>query len=478
MSFRINTNGSAMFAARNLGIASDAFQKSVTKLSTGLRINNAGDDPAGLVGSEQMRAQVGGIAQGIRNSQDTINFTKTAEGALSEVNKLLAEARTLAVASANVSTLSTAQLQANQQQLNSISSSITRIAQQTQFGTKKLLDGSAGNTSAVTDAMRISTVSIGGNWNGSSLAVSSAVTVASVTAGTQASVSATATFTYLTSTVATAGNFTINGVTFAASATTTAADLVNQVNSAASQTGVTAVWSSSAGLQFQSSKYGSAQSVNVTDANGVILATAGTLSASGTDASAVVTVNGTSVNFTGGQAGNDGLTLTDRDGNQIGLTTGGNQTTSTAAVVGQVYSGTTTFQIGGNVGLTSSLSIGNFSSSQLGGGAVAGMSVANLDVTSSTGAANSILVLDRAIDQISTARGEIGNFQRNILETNVRSLGIAKENLSSSESSIRDVDMAEEMSTYTKFQIIQQAGISVLGQANQSLSSVLSLLRT
>ena len=477
MSFRIITNGSAMIAQRNLGVASDNLQQSITRLSTGLRINNGGDDPAGLVGSEQMRAQVAGLRQGIKNSQDTINYAKTAEGALSEVNKLLLDARVLAVGSANGATLSTAQAQANQQQLNSIAASITRIAQQTQYGTKKLLDGSAGNSASVTNASLISTISIGGAWNNTSLSTTSAITLSSVTAGTQASVSATATFTYLTSTVATAGNFTINGVSFSASSATTASDIIHQVNAATAQTGVVASWTSAGGLRLNSEKFGASQSINLVDSNGVFLSAPGTATSSGSNASAMVTVGGVSVNFTGGQSSNDGLTLTDKDGNIFGLTSAGNVTTSSAATVGQVYTGSTTFQIGGNVGLTASLSIGNYSASQLGLGAVAGMSMANLDLTSATAAANSLRVIDRAIDQIATARGNVGNFQRNVLETNVRSLGIAADNLSASESAIRDTDMAEEMTTYTKYQIISQASMAVTGQANQSMSSVLSLLK-
>ena len=477
MSFRINNNVNAQGALMNLNATSDKFSASIQKLSTGLRINNAADDPAGLIASEQFRAQIGGQTQAIKNSQDGINYAKTAEGALSEVNSLLGDARTLAVASSNNATLTTAQVQANQAQLTSIVNSITRIAQTTQYGTKKLLDGSAGNTSSVTDSTKVGSLSIGGTFNGASLTTSSAVTLASVTAGTQASVTATSTFTYLTSTVGSAGNFTLNGVTFSASASTTASDIVNQVNGASTQTGVTASWNSTNGLQFKSNKFGSAASVNLTDANGVVLSAAGNTSASGTDAKATVQVNGTTVNFTGGVGGADGLTLSDSDGNQIQLTQAGNATTATAKSVGQVYTGSATFQIGANAGQTQNLSLGNFAASQLGGGAVAGKTMANLDLTSQSGASSAIQVIDKAIDQVSKSRGDIGNFQRNTLESNIRSLGTAKENLTASESAIRDTDVAEEMTNYTKLQILQQAGMSVLGQANSGPQSVLNLIR-
>lgn len=477
MSYRINNNISAMGALRNLDQTSQMFQGSITKLSTGLRINGAADDPAGLIASEQFRAQIGGLGQAIKNNQDGVNYAKTAEGALSEVNKLLGDARTLAVASANNAALSTSQVQANQAQLNSIVASITRIAQQTQYGTKKLLDGSAGNSSSITDSTKIGALSIGGTFNGTALTTTSAVTLASVTAGTQASITATGTFTSLTSTVATAGNFTINGVTFSANAATTTADILNEVNAASSQTGVSATWDSTNGLQFTTNKYGSHAAVNLTDASGVILSASGAASATGTDALATVTVNGTTVNFTGGQAGNDGLTLNDSDGNQIQLTVAGNSTTTTAAAVGQIYTGSATFQTGGNFGQTLSLALGNYASTQLGTGAVAGQTLATADLTSQSAASNAILIIDKAIDQISKARGDIGNFQRNVFETNIRSLGTAKENLTASESAIRDTDVADEMTQYTKYQILQQAGMSVLGQANQAQQGVLNLLR-
>ena len=476
MSFRINNNISAMGALRNLNMTQENFSGSVQRLSTGLRINSAADDPAGLIASEKFRSQIGGLDQAVKNSQDGVNFAKTAEGALSEMNKLLNDARTLAVASANSATLSTSQVAANQQQLSSIATSLTRISTNTQFGTRNLLDGSAGTTSAVTDSTKISTLSIGGTYAGASLAANSTVTLATVTAGTQASAAATGSFAFLTSTAANAGSFTLNGVSFSATTSTTAQDLINSVNAASEQTGVTASFTGS-GISFNSTSYGAASKVNLTDSNGVVLSAAGSVVSTGTNAAATVTVGGTTVNFTGGQNGNDGLTLTDADGNSFKLTVNGNITNATAAGVGQVVASTSTFQIGGNAGQTASLSLGNFGASSLGQGAVSGLNMSNLDLTSAAGATNALKVIDKAIDDVSKGRGNIGNFQRNILESNIRNLGVAKENLQASESSIRDTDVAAEMTMYTKYQILSQAGLSVLGQANQGPQSVLSLIR-
>jgi flagellin len=161
----------------------------------------------------------------------------------------------------------------------------------------------------------------------------------------------------------------------------------------------------------------------------------------------------------------------------VTLTQVGNSTSVANATVGQVLVGASQFQIGANAGQTTNLSLGNFVASQIGGGVVTGKNLGNLDVTTATGASDSIKVIDAAIDQITRSRGQIGSFQRNIMESNIRSLGVARENLAATESSIRDTDVAAEMTTFTKAQILQQAGMAVLAQANQAPQAVLSLLR-
>jgi hypothetical protein len=137
MSLRINTNMSALNALRNVERASDGFGRSIEKLASGLRINRSADDPAGLIRSEDLRAQIVGLEQAISNSQDATNLIKTAEGALDEMHNLLRSMRQLAVASGNTGTNNQASLQANQNQIASAIDSINRISAQTQFGTKK-----------------------------------------------------------------------------------------------------------------------------------------------------------------------------------------------------------------------------------------------------------------------------------------------------------------------------------------------------
>jgi len=475
MSFRVNTNVAAMNALRNVGQTTNDFNKSITRLSTGLRINTAADDPAGLIISENFRAQLAGIDQAVRNSQDAINYAKTAEGALDEVNRLLRDARGLAVAAGNTGTMSASAIQANQSQLQSIVSSVTRIAQTTQFGTKKLLDGSSGVNASVTNGTLVGSINLGGQFAGAAVTSNTSVVATLTQAATQASVTGKAVA--IGATVG-AGSFSVNGVTFTTDATTTAQQTIDKINAAQGQTGVMATHDGT-NIVLRSTAFGSNARIDLADANGVVrTGGAGSTSATGVDALATVQVGTATALFTSSLNGNDGLTLADADGNTVKLTAAGNVTASVqGATIGQVIVGSSQFQIGGNAGQTTSLSLGNFAASQLGDGVVSGKNLSNLDLTTASGATDALKVIDAAIEEVSKSRGQIGSFQRNVLESNIRSLGVARENLAATESTIRDTDVAAEMTNFTKLQILQQAGLSVLSQANAAPQSVLSLLR-
>lgn len=469
-----------MSTLRNLSATGSEFNKSISRLSTGLRINQAGDDPAGLIASESFRAQISSLGQAVKNNQDAVNYAKTAEGALDEMNRLLRDARTLAVSSANGGALDSTQIQANQSQIASIISSVNRIAADTQFGSKKLLNGSAGVVGGVSSTA-VNSIALSGTFNSAALTTNAAITITVSTAAEQATV---ASATFASGATMTAGSFSVNGVNFQVSSGDTIDDVVARINTQTSATGVQAAFTSGGSVTLTTIGYGSSTRIDVADSAGIFLAASGTESDNGVDAVASIEIdtNGAtaggvqSVTFTGGRLGYDGLTLSDADGNVVKLSTAGNATTA-ATLVGYVTAGSSQFQIGANAGQTASLSLGNFSASQLGVGAVSGSTLADLDVTTTTGATDALSILDKAINDVSLARGRIGNFQRNVLESQVRSLGVAKENLSATESAIRDVDIAEEMTNYTKLQILQQSGLSVLSQANSAPQSVLSLLR-
>ena len=477
-SFRVNTNISAMGALRNLSNANAMFSQSVTRLSTGMRINSGADDPAGLQISEGFRAQISGIDQALRNNSDAMNFAKTAEGALSEVNRLLREARSLTIANSNDATLSTTQKQANQQQLNSILSSIDRISTDTQYGTKKLLNGSAGVTAAVTDTRRVSSLNIGGTLGTSAVTANAALSVNVTTAAVKASsaVGSSKNLGAFATAGATAvasgedGIISVNGTTFKIEVGMTATQISNMVNAKSDETGVSVSIVNNGGngaFQFSSTKYGTVGNAVqvVSSAAGVLTAGSYTLSG-GVNAAATVTAGAVSGTFTV-NAGDDGLTMRDAAGNKLVLTEVGNAVATNT--VGQLVAGSAQFQIGANLNQTVSLSLGSTSTSTLGLG--------GLDIMSTTGSSTSLAALDSAIESISKLRGNIGNFMRNTIDSNTRALSVAKENLQASESSIRDIDIAEEMAEFTKYQILQQSGLSVLSQANQAPQAVLSLLR-
>ena len=165
MSLRINNNISSVNGIKNLQKNSMMLGKSMEKLSSGLRINRAADDAAGLVISEQMRAQITGLSAAISNSETAVNLVQTAEGAMDEMNSLLNKARSLALNAANEGTIDTPQKVANQAELDEIIGSITRIAQTTQFGTKKLMDGSL-NREVINDQSVVTAFTSTGLANG------------------------------------------------------------------------------------------------------------------------------------------------------------------------------------------------------------------------------------------------------------------------------------------------------------------------
>ena len=465
MSFRINTNVAALNALRNLSASSMDANRSTQRLSTGLRINNGSDDPAGLIASESFRAQIGGIDAAVRNNQDALNFAKTADGAMDEIGRLLRDARALAVANGN-STVDADQKQANQTQLNNILQSIDRIASTTQFGRKKLLDGSAGVQANVNTVANFSSAQVSGTFGSGSLNANGTLGVNVTTAATRAAVTGTAAYTAATSLVG-AGSFTLNGQTFTTTAATTRDELVAMLNESSATTGVTASVNGTNNVVLTQLDFGSDKSVQLTTSAGVINSAAGSASSSGVDAVATVTYTVGAATTTAAFSSGKGLTLRDTSGNAISLTSAGNAVANNANAI-QIFSQAAAFQIGANGGQTANLSLSNMSASSLGLGSV------DISGSSVTAALNS---LDQAIASVSNNRATVGSFMRNTLESNIRSLGVAKENLAATESSIREVDVAEEMTNYTRLQILQQTGLSMLAQANSAPQAVLSLLR-
>ena len=171
------------------------------------------------------------------------------------------------------------------------------------------------------------------------------------------------------------------------------------------------------------------------------------------------------------------MLLTDTAGNSVRLTEVGNAGLGVATQVGVLETGSISIQYGAGANQMAQVSIPSLFASKLGASIVPGQSVATLDVTTAAGASNAIRIIDEALSEVSRVRGELGSFQKDFLESNVRSLGIARENMIATHSQIRDVDIAEEMTENVRLQILQQSGLAVLAQANHVPQSVLQLLQ-
>jgi flagellin len=481
MSFSINTNTAALGALYSLSGNDSMLSQSIQRLSTGLQINTAADNPSGLIISQGFQAQIAGINGAINNSQSAINYLKTADGALGQIGSLLQSAYGLSVDASNTGVISASQAQADNVQLQQIVSSISNIAATTQFGTKFLLNGSSGVSAAVTNGADLSSLNIGGTFNGVALTAGGAANLTVTTAATQAITTLTGTFATAGTAVAHAGSFTINGTTFTATAADTATTIVNKINQSSAQTGVVAVYSGAAtAIVLNTSAYGSSAKINVADANGVVLSgTGGSVGPiSGVDAVATLNIaGGTAVTFTGGLNGNDGLTVSDANGNTFRLTSAGNSVGVTNATVGQITVGTSQFQIGGSAGQTAQFSLGNYAASQLGGTAVAGQNMSTINLLTGTSASTAMQVISAAISQVATNRGQLGAFQQDTLQANVSVLGVAQTNLTASNSAIVDTNVAAEMTNFTKLQVLEQAGLSVLSQAQNMSQNLLSLIK-
>ena len=408
---RINTNVNAINTQRNLSSVGNMLSKSIERLSSGLRINRAADDAAGLSISEKLRGQSRGLNQAVRNAQDGISMIQTAEGGLNETHAILQRMRELAVQGSN-DTLTDTDRGAIGSELTSLKNEIDRIANNTEFNTKKLLNGTMSTSVDSTSEL------VNGETLATSNIVVSQVNVSGAAAGT-------------TFTMAAAGT---TGVTL--SATIGGATVSQSITLSA----MTTSGASSQTLDFNTL--------------GVTL----NLSGFGT--------NGTVANLIADLA-------TNATNNNIITATGG----ASAA-----------FQVGANANQTVSVAIDSSVTNATNGGSAAAFGAGggfnNLSeavatfasVSTSANAQALIQSLDDAISDVSKNRSNLGAVQ-NRLEHTIENLATSSENLTASESRIRDADMAQEMVGFTRSNILSQAGTSILAQANQLPQGVLSLLK-
>lgn len=383
MGFQINTNVSAMNAYRNLSMTQNDMSKSLEKLSSGLRINRAADDAAGLALAEGLKSQVGGLTVAARNAQDGIGVVQTAEGALTEVHSILQRMRDLAVQAGNDSNNEKSR-EAITTEVDGLTAELGRIAENTNFNGNKLLNGTTG----------LMNFQVGAEGD---------------------------------------ANSTI------------------QVNlSSANISNVSAALSTgAAGSSFEvltPTEVTGAQAFSVTAADGSTTDITATLGAAGTYKTVQDVAD--ALNSTGSFS--SALTASVNADNELVVS---------ALNGGAVAGGTAATPAAAGTGLSAATA-----------GAAGG-----LNFGTAAGAQDAINKIDEQIENISSARSELGAVQ-NRFESTIKNVNVSIENLSAAESRIRDTDMAKEMADYTRSSILSQAGTAMLAQANQMNQGVLQLL--
>jgi flagellin len=475
----INHNTQSINTHRNLLQVDRQLKSSLEHLSSGLKIVRAADGPATLMISEQMRAQVASVVQAIRNSETSVSMVQTTEAALDEMNKLLVDMRQLAIHAANEGANDRGMLEADQFEIRNGLESIDRIAQFAQFGTKKILDGSNG----------VSGLAAG---KGLTFLKANTLTRTSPDAGYEVRINQIATKANLTGMQALTPDIINQGVTLTLQEGGRVAEYTTKKGE-----DVSAVVRN---LQTRSDVAGVRLDVSATEdgrlhivhkdfgAEGkfvVVSSVAGVLSEQ--EGLPVSAQNGTDVTGTINNQLTSGrgriLTAapgTEADGLQV-LYDGGVPSDSSVPVGRvSVSQNALTFQIGPNAGQRVKIALNALSSRTMGTNVQTVsnfQSLADIDVRNAQGAEDTMRLVEKSIDDLNTVRGNLGAIQKNALESNIRSLHVAREELTGAESVIRDADMAEEISQFTRNQIVLQSGIAMLGQANQVPRHVLSLLQ-
>jgi flagellin len=472
MSLVITNNIASLTAQGNLAQTEGSLAMTMQRLSSGLKINSGADGPAALVISEEQKAQIAGLQTALTNTSKAVSMVQTTEGALNEINSLLVKIRSLALDSANSGVNDANAQAANQSEITNALATIDRIAVNTQFGTKHVLDGSAGFT-GTTDNPNVTFL------NASSIAPTGTLAVNVATAAQRASVTAG---TAQTGNLAQAETLTINGVSIQLASGLTQAQVISAINQYTGQTGVTAQVGAGGATQLYSTQFGSAAKITVQSTVAAAATSSGfgttQVSGSGVDIAGTIggfaaTGNGNVLTGTTG-GGAQGISLS------FALVAGSNTTTVTGALGNvTVTNNSLVFQIGANADQTASVTVDNVQSKALGLN-VAGVQFANLNainVQSQSGAQDSIKVIDQAISDVSNLRGQLGAFQDETLQSSSNNLQTMLQNTTSAESVIADTDFAAETANLSKYQVLAQAGTAVLSSANQSAQLVLGLLQ-
>jgi flagellin len=463
------------------------------QLSTGLKINSGADGPAAYVISQEQQAQIAGLQQAATNTSTAIAEIQTGEGAFEQINTLLTTARGLALSSANAGVNDSNSLNANQAELENILQSINNIANTTQFGQLKLLNGSSGI--AVTQAPTGYTVS------GTGATAGGTYTLSNYTAATKAFALAANAFSTTGVASADDGNLTINGVNINLTSVN-AGNLqtaISTINGFSSQTGVTAVADTTTGnLELVANNFGDSGNFTASFSNAglendlgftagattvapIDTATA-TLGTAATDAIGTLT-DGNGVAYVGTGSGNTLSFSGNASGLNITFAASG-QTSSVGANadVISLVNNSLVFQTGANENQTASVALNSVETTALGQNATVvnpafnSLAAININTTPSN-AQDALAVIDKAISDVTNESAALGAFQANYLQSNSNNLQTALTNTTSAESTITDTDFAAATSNLAKYQVLTQAGAAVLSSANQNAQLVLTLLQ-
>jgi flagellin len=490
---QINTNTASMLAQRVLARQNKALTISLERLSTGMRINRGKDDPAGLIASENLRAEKKAISSAIANAERAEQVVNVAEGGLQEIQDLLVELQSLVSASANEAGLSNEERDANQLQIDSILQTIDRLANDTSFQGTKLLNGSFDYTVQGIDP-ELTDVQVNSARVPDAGVLNVDITV--LTSGQTAEVFLSTGGTFNSGndegsiTIEVTGVDGVQQFTFASG--TSQDNMITAINSFKDAIGVSATQSSVDGnrIEFRSVGFGSSNFVNVKELNALtsdFIFTSATATGAldthkdkGRDA--IVTINGQQATANGLEArvvtgGFD--VFVDIDGlSNLNTNTGSGTNNTSFTITG----GGANFNLSPNVNLAGKVSLGieTVTTGNLGKAGTGFLS------SLAAGATNNVVngdlttaqkVIDEAIKQVSSLRGRLGAFQKNTVGATINSLGIALENTAAAEAQIRDTDFASETAALTRAQILGQAATQALAIANAMPASVLALLQ-
>ena len=471
----LSTNIASLNAQRNLNGSQSALSTSLQRLSSGMRINSAKDDAAGLAISNRFTAQINGSNQAARNASDGISLAQTAEGDLTQIGNNLQRIRELAVQAANA-TNSGSDRAALQEEAAQLLSEIDRVAQNSAFNGVKLLDGSFTNK----------TFQVGADA-GQTIQISSLTSARTRDLGQV--YSAAATGGVVTAGPLVAGDLTVNGKAVAAASGFAASNgrtadsayaVAAAINAAGSE--VTATANS---LTVAGATTGTTAGTGTITINGVTTSTITIGAAAATNRAAVADAINAMSAATGVVAVDDGtgVDLIAADGRNIvhsvtqasGTFTEANAGIAAAATARSTITLSTSSSAGITLGGANETFAG-FTNNQTVTAQLTGQSLALVDISSAQGATDALRTIDSSLTSINSFRGALGAYQNRFASV-VSSLQTTAENLTASRSRILDADFAAETAALTKNQVLQQAGVAILAQANALPNSVLALLR-